>query len=129
MSYEQTVNSSIYKEAAKALEQFDSPAIGITKVPGVNTSVKQNNFVIQLLVKLSEKAEDLQEEIRGLKKEVLNLQKAKETKEDFQITVDELTRKLEGVQIGDEKPSKKKGPFYVYEDPLKIFEREKAKSK
>ncbi|KAI3785985.1 hypothetical protein L1987_45111 [Smallanthus sonchifolius] len=89
--------SSIYKEAAKALEQFDSPAVGITKVPGVNTSVKQNNFVIQLLIKLSEKAEDLQGEVRSLKKEVLNLQKAKEAKEDFQITIDELTRKLEGV--------------------------------
>lgn len=129
-----TQGSSVYKEATQALEGLDQPSIGFARgsdFVGTTSSlqgiIKQQNLQIQLLVKLTEKVEDLQQEIKALK-----AAKAKTTETssgELESQISDLSKKLDKVSIGSGAAPKKRTPYYVKEDPAKIFEREFAKSK
>lgn len=133
-SWTQTVENPDYQDALRATEGLESPAQGFirpSKVQGGPTSLsavilKQNNTIIQLLVKACEKLEDCNTEIKSLKEKA---RKAKE--EDLEDSIQGLTKKLEQISLGSssKEPVKKaKGSFFVFEDPLKIYEREKKKA-
>lgn len=130
-----TQGSSVYKEATQALEGLDQPALGFargTDFAGTNSSlqgiIKQQNLQIQLLVKLTEKVEDLQQEIKTLK--AAKAKAAESSSEDLESQIIGLSKKLDKVSLGTGGPvPKKRTPYYVKEDPAKIFEREFAKTK
>jgi len=119
-----------YKEALQAVEPIEPPAVGFTKpntsIP-VNSAnlIKQNNLIIQLLTQVAENSQRTVEELGEIKRGITTLlgrdQDAK--------ALSEVITKLENWKPGEVKPliEKKKSPFYVFEDPLKIYQREKAK--
>lgn len=119
-----------YRQSLASTESLDPPSIGFLKpVQGISLSsvLKQNNTIIQLLVSISERLEDVQADLSKLRKEVTERGKAQVTSENLDPILDELQRKLEGFHIGEPKPQRKKSPFFVYKDPLKIYESEKRK--
>ncbi|AHX37578.1 hypothetical protein [Blackberry virus F] len=131
-----TQGSSVYKEATQALEGLDQPALGFargTDFAGATNSslqgiIKQQNLQIQLLVKLTEKVEDLQQEIKTLKAAKAKAA-AESSSEDLESQIIGLSKKLDKVSLGTGVVPKKRTPYYVKEDPAKIFEREFAKTK
>jgi hypothetical protein len=127
-----TQRSSSYLEAVKATESIEEPAVDFVKPAeakgGTATVIKQNNTIIQLLVKLSENLEDCKESIRNISKVVADRTSAG-TSADITGTIDELQKSLNKLSLGEPipKPKKKEVPFYVFKDPKKIFEEEKKK--
>ena len=127
-----TQKSSNYLEALKATESIEEPAVGFVKPAeakgGTATVIKQNNTIIQLLVKLSENLEDCKESIKNISKVVADRTSAG-TSADITSTIDELQKSLNKLSLGEPipKPKKKEVPFYVFKDPKKIFEEEKKK--
>lgn len=118
-----------YRNSLIATESIDPPSVGFTKPvtgAGLTTLLKQNNTIIQLLVSVSEKLEDLQTEVTRLKKEVTEKGKTPVTTENLDPILEEIQKKLESFHIGEQK-SKKKSPFFVFKDPLKIYETERQK--
>lgn len=125
-----TAATKSYKQSLASTESLDPPSVGfIRPVQGINISsvLKQNNTIIQLLVSISERLEDVQADLSKLRKEVTEKGKAQVVSENLDPILDELQKKLEGLHIGEPKPQKKKSPFFVYKDPLKIYESEKRK--
>lgn len=120
-----------YRNSLIATESIDPPSIGFIKPvtgAGLATVLKQNNTIIQLLVSVTEKLEDLQNDVSRLKKEVAEKGKAPATPETLDPILDEIQKKLEGFHIGEQKSkTTKKGPFFVFKDPLKIYETERRK--
>nr|USH10138.1 ORF2 [Gulupa bacilliform virus A] len=131
MNWKSTVASSTYQEALAATEAIQSPSVGFAKssqTPQENFSniIKQNNLIIQLLVKTSEEVQDLREQVNQLK--VLIRRKEDTPKEDLEGAIESLTKRLGKLPAGEtSKPQKKKPPFYVYKDPYLIFEEEKRR--
>ena len=127
-----TQKSSNYLEALKATESIEEPAVGFVKPAeakgGTTTVIKQNNIIIQLLVKLSENLEDCKESIRNISKVVADRTSAG-TSADIISTIDDLQKNLNKLSLGEPipKPKKKEVPFYIFKDPKKIFEEEKKK--
>lgn len=127
-----TAATKSYKDSLIFTESIDSPSVGFLKpAPGVGLAavIKQNNTLIQLLVSVSEKLEDIQTELTNLRKEVVSHGKSHATPDNLDPILDEIQKKLEGFHIGEPQTKfpKKKSPFYVFTDPLKIYEAEKRK--
>lgn len=133
-SWTQTAESTEYRDALEATEELDAPAQGFvrpSRIQGGQASsltavLKQNNTIIQLLVKISERLDDCILDLKNLKNKA---EKGKEV--DLEDSIQDLTKKLEKVSLGGtitEPVKKSKGPFYVFTDPLKIYENEKKKS-
>jgi hypothetical protein len=128
-----TSKSSSYIEALKATESIEEPSVGFVKptesIKGTTTIIKQNNTIIQLLVKISEGVEDCKESIQNIRKVVAE-QASAGTKSDITSTIEELQKNLNKLSLGEPvpRPKKKEVPFFVFKDPLKIFEEEKKKS-
>jgi hypothetical protein len=127
-----TERSSNYLEALKATESIDDTAAGFVKPTeaskGTAIVIKQNNTIIQLLVKISEGVEDCKEIVQNIRKVVAE-QASAGTKSDISDTIEGLQKSLEKLKLGDpvSKPKKKEVPFFVFKDPKKIFEEEKKK--
>lgn len=136
-SWTQTAESSEYKDALKATESLESPSQGFVRPTQIQKTggpaslssaiIKQNNTIIQLLVKTNEYLEDCSQNIRQLG---VNISKGKEVPSNFEETLKDLTGRLEKVSLGDPIPQKKKksGPFYVFQDPLEILKQERKKA-
>ncbi|KAG6492224.1 hypothetical protein ZIOFF_047175 [Zingiber officinale] len=105
-------NCKDYDEALANIEEISSPAIGfIVAKDATNKDInRQNNTIINLLLKINEKLDQL------LAKPVSSNSEQ----------VASLAKQLEGLTLGKVKEVKKE-PFYVYQDPLKIFKEEKEK--
>lgn len=120
-----------YRNSLIATESIDPPSIGFFKPvagAGLATVLKQNNTIIQLLVSVSERLEDLQSDVTKLKKEFAEKGKPQATPENLDPILDEIQRKLEEFHIGDQRSrTTKKSPFFVFKDPLKIYEAERQK--
>lgn len=133
ISWTQTSQSSTYQEGLKALESYEPPAVGFVR-PKIDTLsvlagkiVKQNNFIIQLLVNISERIENCEENIKSLKAAV-EKGKAPAT-EDFSKNLEHLTQQLDKIRVSEGvKPAPKESKIYVHKDPYKIFEEEKKNS-
>lgn len=127
MSYINSTATTAYKEALRATETIEEPALGFIK-PGefkegiqksVSASIKQNNTLIQLVVALSEKVDKLEEKIQKLSTTI------KATAEPLPA---DLITKLENLSIQkNERPKELKGKRLVFRDPLDIVKDELKK--
>lgn len=127
-----TSATKAYRNSLTFTESIDPPSIGFLKPAqgvGLASVIKQNNTLIQLLVSISERLDDIQSELKSLKKEVAERGKSQIAQENLDPILDEIQKKLEGFHIGEPKSKvqKKKGPFFVFTDPLKIYEAEKQR--
>ncbi|KAJ1689907.1 hypothetical protein LUZ63_014062 [Rhynchospora breviuscula] len=124
-----TAESSVYREALRATESIEEPALGFVKPTeatqrATSTIIKQNNTIIQLLVKIKEEFEDCKDQIRELKRA-----KAPEGS-DTTETLEQIQNQLKNLSLGPLSISKRPtitGKFFVYLDPKKIYEEEKKK--
>lgn len=115
--------NSSYQKALTDLSAWDNPPEGFVFPSEENTAskvqklLKQNNFIIALLVQQSERISKLE----------LKLQ-APAPKEDNR-DLDELVTKLSNLSLKTDKqvPARKDSPFYVVKDPKLIWKEEKAK--
>lgn len=124
-----TAATKSYKQSLSSTESIDPPSIGFLKPAtgvGLAEVLKQNNTIIQLLVSISERLEDVQTDLSNLKKEAARKGKA-QVPEKLDPLLEEIQKKLEGFHIGEPKPPRKKTPFFVFSDPLKIYEAEKQR--
>lgn len=77
MTYQQTASSSTYIEALQATENLEPPALGFVKPSegakgAIGSSlalIKQNNTIIQLLVRVSEEIDDCKTDLERIKAE------------------------------------------------------------
>lgn len=114
--------SSAYLKALSDLSVWDSPPEGLVFPVEENTAakvqklIKQNNFIISLLIRQSEKLDRLE-------------QKAKEPIQAPSTDIEELVNKLSNLTLAPEKkvPARKEAPFYVFKDPKLIWKEERAK--
>lgn len=113
MSLPPSAKSKDYDEALCSTEGVSSPAIGfIVAKDATNKDInRQNNTIIELLLKINDKLEVL------LAKPI--------TSNSEQVS--SLAKQLEGLSLGIKTVPRKKEPFFVYQDPLKIYKQEKAK--
>ncbi|KAJ1690282.1 hypothetical protein LUZ63_014437 [Rhynchospora breviuscula] len=128
-----SANSTIYKEALKATETIHSPAVDFVRpqdITGRTTEVqfKQNNTIIQLLLKLTEEVEDLKVAVKRLE-----TVKGKEVTQpdDLSDSLDQIQQQLQKLSLGESsKPavSKLKGKLFVFKNSKEIFEAEKKKA-
>ncbi|KAG6527523.1 hypothetical protein ZIOFF_009634 [Zingiber officinale] len=110
MNYHPLSKSKDYDEALICTEEIRSPAIGFicVKEATIKDINRQNNTIIDLLLRINLKLDQL-------------LAKSVPTNTEQILS---LTKQLEGLTLG--KPRKKE-PFYVYQDPLVIYKKEKEK--
>ena len=128
-----TSQTEPYKNALTATESLEEPAVGFVKPSEVTQRsttaiLKQNNTIIQLLVKISENLSDCKEAIRDIKRVVA--EKSAGTSLDISKSLEDLQKGFQKLSLGEPipKPKKKETPLYVYKDPRKIIEEEKRKS-
>nr|AIK01823.1 ORF2 [Piper yellow mottle virus] len=128
MSYINTSSTGAHTEALQATEHLEKPALGSIKPgddngEGIQKSVtavtKQNNTLIQLVVDLHEKINNLEEKVEKLRKEPL---------QNSGILPDLIT-KLENLTLREREKSPKevKGKRLVFRDPLDIIKSERKK--
>ncbi|KAJ1702899.1 hypothetical protein LUZ63_002678 [Rhynchospora breviuscula] len=128
-----SANSTIYKEALKATESIQPSAIGFVRpqdITGRTTEVqfKQNNTIIQLLLKLTEEVDDLKIAVKKIE-----TAKGKEVTQpdDLSDSLDQIQQQLQKLSLGESsKPAvpKTKGKLFVLKNPKEIFEAEKKKA-
>lgn len=138
MSCEETRQSTVYKDTLKAVQDIDPPAVGFEKTdgslgPSLSKQLKQNNFLIQLLVKTFEEIQGLRFEIESLNSKLAQ-SKGKLPATELDNSIEALQKQLEQLTIRTEsepeKPRKKRpAPFFVFKDPLAIYKEELAKIK
>jgi hypothetical protein len=126
-----TAESSIYKEALKATKSIEEPAYGFTKPSDItrNTTsaiIKQNNTIIQLLVKLREDLEDCKVAIRRIE-----AAKARASEpEDLTVSIQELQKDLQKLNLGEPSEKKIRKPtdnLFIFKNPKHIFDSVKNK--
>ena len=122
-----------YLDALRATESIEVPAEGFAtpsssqKPP--STIIKQNNTIIQLLIKISEKLDDCLGTVKDIKG-VVTERTAGTSSGITEKVVEDLEKSLQKLNLGEivPKPKPKPAPFYVYKDPVKILEEEKRKA-
>ena len=127
-----TAKTQPYLDALTATESIEEPAVGFVKPTeqksNITAAIKQNNTILQLLVKISEDLSDCKDAIKDIKRVVA--EKSAGTSADIPKTIEELEKSLKKLSLGE--PIKRKpkpaAPFYVFKDPKKIFEEEKKKA-
>ncbi|KAJ3704990.1 hypothetical protein LUZ61_008695 [Rhynchospora tenuis] len=99
-----SADSTIYKEALKSTESIQPPAIGFVRpqdITGRATEVqfKQNNTIIQLLLKLTEEVEDLKDVIKELKSKRSTAAQSKGVEQ----ALEQIQTQLQKLSLGEEK--------------------------
>ncbi|KAJ1689262.1 hypothetical protein LUZ63_013417 [Rhynchospora breviuscula] len=96
-----SANSTIYKEALKATETIQPPATGFVRPQDITgrateTQFKQNNTIIQLLLKLTEEVEDLKVAVKRLE-----TVKGKEVTQpdDLSDSLDQIQQQLQKLSL------------------------------
>lgn len=116
--------NSAYLKALSSLSTWDNPPEGLVFPSSESTGekiqklIKQNNFIISLLIQQSER-------INSLEAKVTTVPLPKE-----QPDLDNLVERLSALSLGtDERkiPARKEAPFYVVKDPKAIWKEEKSK--
>ena len=125
-----------YQEAIQATEDFESPAVGFAKTTDykeglatqVKAIIKQNNTLLYLVTKQSQKLGDIEEKFDKLKQEVQAIIKQKTQPADLEDSISSLAKRLDNFTISGKLPTKKSdGQIYVFEDPKKIFKEQFGK--
>ncbi|KAJ4760007.1 ORF II [Rhynchospora pubera] len=117
-----SANSTIYKEALKAIETIHQPAVGFVRpqdITGraIDVQFKQNNTIIQLLLKLTEEVEDLKAAVKKIE-----ATKGKEVTQPDDLTnsLDQIQQQLQKLSLGEpSKPAvpKPKGKLFCVQKP------------
>ena len=122
-----------YQEAVAATAETDEPAVGFIKATssnigpqtGVINIIRQHNTIIQLLVVIAEKLEELTDQFKEVKKQV------KEVSLRTDPFPEGTLKRLEALSLEGASTSKRrsevKGRLRVFEDPKEIYKREVKK--
>ncbi|GJU87785.1 hypothetical protein Tco_1295331 [Tanacetum coccineum] len=102
-----------YQEAIQATEDLESPAVGFAKtsdykgglVVQVNAVIKQNNTLLYLATKQSQKLVELEEKFDKLKQEIHAI-KEKEVA-DLKDSISSLAKRLDNFSISGKLPVKR----------------------
>ena len=125
-----------YQEAIEATEDFESPAVGFTKTTDYKDAlasltkaiIKQNNTLLYLATKQSQKLTEIEEKLTKLKQEVQAITKQKTQPADLEDSISSLAKRLDNFSISGKVPVKKgDGQIYAFEDPNKIFKEQFGK--
>ena len=92
-----------YQEAIQATEDFESPAVGFAKTTDykeglatqVKAIIKQNNTLLYLVTKQSQKLGDIEEKFDKLKQEVQAIIKQKTQPADLEDSISSLAKRLD----------------------------------
>lgn len=127
-----TARSSIYQEALKATETLEEPSQGFVKpaecTKGATSAlIKQNNTIIQLLVKIKEELEDCKIAIKRLEAAKTQVPET----ENLTHSIEDLQKGLQKLNLGETSTSVKKikrqtGQFFVFKNPKEIFDSVKS---
>ena len=112
-----TKRTEIYKDALKATESIEGSPEGFVKPTEVSQKataalIKQNNTIIQLLVKISENLDDCLGTVKDIKKVVAK--KSAGTSSDISAkTIEDLEKNLQKLNLGEpiRKSKPKPAPF------------------
>ena len=128
-----TARTEHYLDALKATESIEVPAEGFIKPSDSqkppSTIIKQNNTIIQLLIKISENLENCVDTVKDIKK-IVTEKSAGTSSNISEKVLEDLEKSLQKLNLGEiiPKPKPKPALFYVYKDPIKILEEEKRKA-
>ena len=127
-----TARTEQYKSALFATETLGELSVGFVKPTeetqkAITAILKQNNTIIQQLVKISEDLSDCKEAIQDIKRVVA--EKSAGTSLDISKSLEDLQKSFQQLSLGEPIPKlkKKETPLYVFKDPNKIIEEEKKK--
>lgn len=128
-----STRTEAYQNALKATESIEEPAEGFIKPSSTpkatSTLIKQNNTIIQLLIKISENLDDCLDKVKDIRR-VVTEKSAGTSSGVSEKVLEDLEKSLQKLNLGEivPKPKPKPAPFYVYKNPTKIFEEEKRKA-
>ncbi|GJU75625.1 hypothetical protein Tco_1272695 [Tanacetum coccineum] len=127
-----------YQEAIQATEDIESPAVGFAKTSyykggltnQVNVVIKQNNTLLYLASKQSQKLIDIKEMFDRLKQKIHTIIKKEIQPADLEDTISSLAKRFDNFSISGKLPIKRTDrKIYVFEDPNKIFKEQFEKNK
>lgn len=125
-----------YQEAIEATEDLESPAVGFAKTTDYKDAlasltkaiIKQNNTLLYLATKQSQKLTEIEEKLVKLKQEVQAIIKQKNQPADLEDSISSLAKRLDNFSISGKVVVKKSdGQIYAFEDPNKIFKEQFGK--
>jgi hypothetical protein len=131
--WRQTLNSAIYQEALSATESIEEPPCGFVKPRDTDKTttaialIKQNNTLIQLLVKIKEDLEDCKDAIKDCREAIKRIEAAKTPAVHLNNTIEELQKGLQNLKFGERKTPKEKVPF-TYSKTLKPSLKKKRRN-
>ncbi|GJY60654.1 hypothetical protein Tco_0461311 [Tanacetum coccineum] len=122
-----------YQEAIQATEDLESPAVGFAKTSDykgglavqVNAVIKQNNTLLYLATKQSQKLIELEEKFDKLKQEIHMIKEREVQPADLEDSISSLTKRLDSFSIiGKLSVKRINEKIHVFEDPNKIFKEQ-----
>lgn len=123
-------NTLSYKTAIAATEGIESPALGFIKPSeftrgaqsGPSAIIKQNNTLLELVIRLTEKVQELQQDVKDIKRQVAAKQPAVGT------IPEDILEKFKNLSLGTgAQPSERPGKLRVFRDPAQILKTEQEK--
>ncbi|GJX14305.1 hypothetical protein Tco_0206063 [Tanacetum coccineum] len=120
-----------YQKAIQAMEDLESPAVGFAKTSDykgglaiqVNVVIKQNNTLLYLAIKQSQKLIELEEKLNKLQQEIHTV--IKQEPANLENSISSLAKRLDNFSISVKLSVKRtNGQIYVFEDPSKIFKEQ-----
>ncbi|GKA03295.1 hypothetical protein Tco_0676076 [Tanacetum coccineum] len=122
-----------YQEAIQATEDIESPTVGFAKTfdykggltNQVNAVIKQNNTLLYLASKQSQKLIELEEKFDRLKQKVYIIIKKEIQPADLEDSISSLAKRLDNFSISGKILVKEMTEkIHVFEDPNKIFKEQ-----
>ncbi|GJR81583.1 hypothetical protein Tco_0152368 [Tanacetum coccineum] len=101
-----------YQEAIQATKDLESPAVGFEKTSGykgglvvqVNAVIKQNNTLLYLATKQSQKLIELEEKFDKLKQEIHTIKEREVQPADLEDSISSLAKRLDSFSISGKLP-------------------------
>ncbi|GJX57113.1 hypothetical protein Tco_0287010, partial [Tanacetum coccineum] len=122
-----------YQEAIQATEDIEAPTVDFAKTSDykggltnqVNVVIKQNNTLLYLSSKQSQKLIGLEEKFDRLKQKVHTIIENKIQPVDLEDSISSLAKRLDNFSISGKLPVKRTDrKIHVFEDPNKIFKEQ-----
>ncbi|GJY94187.1 Orf y [Tanacetum coccineum] len=125
--------SFLYDKNLSATEDLETPTVGFAKTYDykggldvqVNAVIKQNNTILYLATKQSQKLIELEEKFDKLKQEIHMIIEKEVQPADLEDSISSLAKRLDSFSISGKLPMKRiDGKIHVFEDPNKIFKEQ-----
>ncbi|GJX81749.1 Orf y [Tanacetum coccineum] len=119
-----------YQEAIQATEDLESPAVGFAKTSDykggltnqVNAVIKQNNTLLYLATKQSQKLVELEEKFDKLKQEIHTIKEREVQPADLEDSISSLAKRLDSFSISGKLPTQKDSLKYQEKDEQILFQ-------